>query len=286
VPATGDARQEHFDHILYAVSDGVARITLDEPSRLNAIDHGTDSMEDEILRAVAAADADDEVRCIVLTGSGRAFSSGGDMGLGPFETPIDHLRFLEMTNRANERIRGCEKPTIGAINGICYGAALILALHLDMLVASEDARFGMIETRFGAVGVEMLPFRVGLQWAKFLALSGEIISATKAKEIGLVLDVFPRETFQAKVDDLARRVAAMPRYGVTLNRRLLNSAATMMGWGAQKELALGMNTITNAMAEHATAADGRNLQAVLREEGWRAFKEARDAAFEQPWLEP
>lgn len=274
-----------LQHVLYEVRDGVARVTLNEPGRLNAIDHGPGSMEDEIVAALARAESDDAVGVVVLTGAGRAFSSGGDMGLEAMATAADHLRFLDGTDRANERIRSCGKPTIGAINGICYGAALILALHLDILVAVEDARFGMIETRFGAVGVEMLPFAVGLQWAKFLAISGEIISARKAKEIGLVLEVFPRETFEGKVDDLARRIVAMPRHAVMLNRRLINAAASMMGWGMQKQVATPLNAVTSSMTEFALAADGRNLQQVLREEGWSAFKRARDAAFAQPWLE-
>jgi enoyl-CoA hydratase/carnithine racemase len=274
-----------FAHILYASSDGVARITLNEPGRLNAIDHGPGSMEDELVAALALAERDDDVGCIVITGTGRAFSSGGDMGLGGMETPVDHLRFLEGTNRANEAIRNCAKPTVGAINGICYGAALIMVLHLDLLIAVEEARFGMIETRFGAVGVEMLPFAVGVQWAKFLAISGEIISAGRAREIGLVLEVFPRDDFEAKVSDLARRIAAMPRHGVALNRRLINGAAVMMGWHAQRELGVALNTVTSAMVDHAQNARGQNLQRVLRDEGWAAFKEARDAAFSEPWLD-
>jgi enoyl-CoA hydratase/carnithine racemase len=243
-------------------------------------------MEDEIVDALAVADGDPEVRCVVITGAGRAFSSGGDdRRLPPMEAVTDHLRFLESVDRANERVRAMHKPMVGAINGLCYGAALMFALHLDVLVASEDARFGMIETRFGASGVEMLPFWVGAQWAKFLAISGELITAEKAKEIGLVIEVIPRESFAAKVDDLARRIAAMPPEAVMLNRRLINGALTMMGWAAQKELAQALNTITNAIVGDATSSDGQNFQQVLRERGWTAFKEVRDAAFADPWLE-
>jgi enoyl-CoA hydratase/carnithine racemase len=276
---------DEYEHILLDVRGRVARITLNDPQRLNAITHGPGSMEDEIVAALERIDADDELYCAVVTGAGRAFSAGGDMVTGPGGDVVDHLRFLENTNRANERIRTMQKPTIGAINGICYGAALIFALHLDMLVAVEDARFGFIETRFGAVGIEMLPFFVVPQWAKFLALSGELITARRAKEIGLVLEVFPRETFEEKVNDLARRVVSMPRHGVMLNRRLLNGAMTMMGWLAQKELAQATNTITNAMVDEAVAADGRKLMDILRTEGWQAFKDARDAPFAEPWLD-
>jgi enoyl-CoA hydratase/carnithine racemase len=286
VERSGSSAQRTFAHILFEVSDRVARITLNDPDRLNPISHGPDSMEADIVAALTLADADPEVRCVVITGAGRAFSSGGDdRGLPPMERVTDHLTFLASVDHANEHVRLMNKPIIGAINGLCYGAALMLALHFDLLVASEDARFGMIETRFGQSGVEMLPFWVGPHWAKFLALTGELITADKAKEIGLVIEVLPRSEFSSKVDDLARRVAAMPPDAVMLNRRLINGALTMMGWTAQKQLALALNTLTNATGADATSADGRNFQQVMREQGWQAFKDARDAPFLPPWLE-
>src|SRR5262249_34215737 len=119
-----------FDHILFEARDRVARITLNEPGRLNAIDHGPGSMEAGIVAALSLADAEGGIHCVIVTGAGRAFSAGGHMALGPMETAADHLAFLDLTNRANEQIRLCRKPTIGAINGMCYGAALIFALHL------------------------------------------------------------------------------------------------------------------------------------------------------------
>jgi enoyl-CoA hydratase/carnithine racemase len=286
VERSGSAAHEAFAHILFEVSERVARITLNDPNRLNPISHGPDSMEADIIDALTLADADPDVRCVVITGAGRAFSSGGDdRGLPPMERVTDHLAFLASADRANERVRLMNKPTIGAINGLCYGAALMLALHFDLLVASEDARFGMIETRFGQSGVEMLPFWVGAHWAKFLALTGELITAEKAKEIGLVIEVLPSSDFSRRVDDLARRVAAMPPDAVMLNRRLINGAMTLMGWTAQKQLALALNTLTNATGADATSADGRNFQQVMREQGWQAFKDARDAPFRPPWLE-
>ncbi len=140
------------------------------------------------------------------------------------------------------------------------GAALIMAMHLDLLVAAESARLGMIEARFGGVGAETLPFLVSIQWAKFLMLSGEIITATRAREIGLVLEVFPDDRFAAKVDDLARRVSAMPRQGVMFNRRLINDTVTAMGWSpVQKEMAIAMNTVVSSQMSEALALNGRTL---------------------------
>jgi enoyl-CoA hydratase/carnithine racemase len=278
-------RAEALEHILYEVRDGVALVTLNDPEKLNVIDHGPGSMADDLLRALAIADADPDVRCVVLSGAGRAFSAGGHTAGGePLESPVEWYEFLEGNTRETDEIRSMRKPTIGAINGICYGFGLILATHLDMLVAVDTARFGLIETRFGSTGVQTLPFLVGPQWAKFLALTGEIITANKAKEIGLVLEVFPAETFEEKTLDLARRVAAMPKEGVMFNRRVVNSALMVMGWAVQRDFALALNTLTNLHVRDARAADGRVLSEVMRSEGWKAFKTARDAPFETPWL--
>jgi enoyl-CoA hydratase/carnithine racemase len=276
-----------FNHILFDVADRVGRITLNDPARMNAITHGPGSMKDEIVAALEIADADENIHCVIVTGAGNVFSSGGDLASGhPEGSVLDSFNFLDGASQANDKIRALRKPTIGAINGICYGAGLIFAMHLDLLVAVEDARFGMIETRFGGCGVELLPFFIGTQWAKFLALSGEIITAKKAKEIGLILEVLTRDTFDHKVNDLARRVAAMPRHGVMLNRRLLNEVSTMAGWNTtQKELATAINAIIMSLHDEARAVDGRLLFEILAQEGWKAFKEARDKAFKTPWLE-
>ncbi len=275
-----------FSRILYEVNGRVATITFNEPERMNPIGHGPGSMEAELLAALERANEDDDVRCVVVTGAGRAFSSGGDLqAIDGLETALDHLDFHDVAGRANEAIRTNPKPVIGAINGLCYGYALVLATHFDLLVAVDTAEFGLIETRFGGSGVQTLPFLVGPQWARFLAISGEVITARKAKEIGLVLEVFPEDVFQDKVYDLARRVAAMPAEGVMLNRRVINAAMMAMGWSVEQELALALNAVISAARREAKASDGRVLSAIFREDGWQAYRQARDAPFSPPWLE-
>jgi enoyl-CoA hydratase/carnithine racemase len=270
--------------VRYESADGVAVVTLDDPHRLNVIDHGPGSMADQLIAALERADADADVRCVLLTGEGRAFSAGGDLGATNLDSPLEWYEFLQSNVDETERIRNMRKPTVGAINGLCYGFGLVLATHLDLLVASETASFGLIETRVGSTGAQTLPFLVGPQWAKFLALTGELISARKAKEIGLVLEVIDADELQAKSFDLARRVASMPAEAVMLNRRVINGWLTMLGWHQQREFSVALNTVTNSVSKHAKAADGRRLANVMREDGWQAYKRARDAPFEPPWL--
>ncbi len=281
----GTSEQSGFVHIIYKVEDRVATITLNRPERLNALDHGPGSMQREVIEALELADADANVGCVVVIGAGRAFSSGGNLGNAAVPVgAIDFYWFLTKEDVDNERIFELRKPVIGAINGLCYGAALMMAAHFDILIAAEDATFGLIETRMGGTGVDVLAYLVGAQWARFLALSGELINAAKAKEIGLVLEVFRREIFEEKVYDLARRISSMPRDAVIFNRRLVNASLRAMGWGMQKQLARALNSVANSVGEEAVAADGRRF-ADLMKEGWKAFKEARDAPFRKPWLE-
>jgi enoyl-CoA hydratase/carnithine racemase len=269
-----------------SIKGGVATFTLNRPSRLNAMDHGPGSLQRELVDGLAAVDDDPNVRCSIVTGAGRAFCSGGELGaLNALSTSRDWYWFLRHEDEDNERIRHLRKPTIGALNGLCLGAGLIMAAHFDILVASDRATLGFIETRFGGTGVDAIAYHVGPQWAKFMAMSGELLTAQKAQEIGLVVAVIPHEQFEVKVADLARRVASMPAQAVEMNRRVVNGAMDNMGWGSQKDLALALNAVTNGDARHMAAQDGR-LFSDLMSEGWSTFKEARDAPYRVPWLEP
>lgn len=275
-----------FKNILYETENRIAIITLNRPERLNAMDHGAGSMQREIIEALTLADADADIGCVIVTGAGPAFSSGGYMTSDhpPPENAVDFLEFLRQEDHDNEKIMKLSKPVIAAVNGICYGAALMLVAHVDFVIASDKARFGLIETRFGGMGVDVLAYLVGPQWAKFLALTGEIISAEKAKEIGLVLTVVPHADLDRKTRDLARRVASLPRTAMLLNRRIVNLTLDQMGWHGQKQAALAMNAIASSVLSSQTDLNGRTFSA-LREEGWAAYKTARDAPFEPSWFD-
>jgi enoyl-CoA hydratase/carnithine racemase len=271
--------------VLYHVEDGVATITLNRPDQLNPISHGPHSMQGSIVERLVEADQDDAVGCLVITGSGRAFSSGGDVvsGKAP-ESGIDWYWFLTQEDIDNEKIRQLRKPVVGAINGLCYGAAFMMAVHFDILIASREARLGLLETRFGGTGAEALNYLIGPQWAKFMALSGELITAEKAKEIGLVLEVVAPEALQMKAHDLGRRIASMPRETMIMNRRLINFGMDATGWIAQKQAGMAFNAATNsAYAEH-RAWNGERFSD-LRAQGWENYKEVRDAPFKTSWFD-
>lgn len=271
--------------VLYNVADGVGTITLNRPSQLNPISHGPNSMQRSIVDLLVQADADDSVGCIVITGAGRAFSSGGDVANGvPPETGLDWYWFLTEEDVDNERIRELRKPVIGAINGLCYGAAFMMAAHFDILIASSEARLGLIETRFGGTGAEALNYLVGPQWAKFMALSGELITAAKAKEIGLVLEVVPPTALAARTHDLARRIAAVPRDTMIMNRRMINTGMNLSGWKAQKEAGIAFNAATNSCFREHRAWNGDRFTD-LQKQGWKHYKEVRDAPFKESWFD-
>jgi enoyl-CoA hydratase/carnithine racemase len=274
-----------FADLLYEVRDGVATITLNRPDRLNALSHGPVGVHAQLVAALRSADENAEVRCVVLTGAGRAFSSGGDLTSdAPRQGPLDWFRFMEEEDHDFAPLRDCRKPVIAAINGLCYGAGLILAAHADIRIASSAARFGFIESRMGGTGIEVFPFLIGIEWSKFLMFTGELISAQKAKEIGLILEVVDESRFEDRICDLAQRIVAMPWQGVQLNKRVIDTAADMMGLHNQKVAARAINALVGSSSKDAEAADGRRLTDVLAEHGFKEFLRARDEAFRTPWL--
>lgn len=278
-----ETKEIALGQVLYEKSNGICTITLNCPDRLNAIDHGPGSLHRDMTDAVERANSEDDVRCIVITGAGRAFSAGGYI-TGPMpDTSMEWWEFMQVQDADNERLRSMDKPIIGAINGMCYGAALILVCNFDFLIAVDTAKIGFIEMRYGDPAGEVLAYLVGPQWAKFLALSGELLTAKKAKEIGLVLEVFPEETFMPKVYDFARRIAAIPPTAVAMQRRLVNCAMENMGWKNQKNVANALNAVLGTYAKEHRTLDGRKY-VDIRSENWKEFKEARDEPFKEPWL--
>lgn len=283
----GAGRSEPGRPVLCAVDEHVATLTLNRPDRLNALDMPT---RDLLVSELERLDADPDVHCIVLTGAGRAFCAGADLsekGAVPREDGVlGWLRFFETTNPADAAIEGSHlhKPVIAAINGLCYGAGLLAAIECDLLVAAESASFGMLEARMGSGGSNVLPFLIGAQWTRYLMYSGEVISAAKAREIGLVLEVVPDADLAVRVRDLARRIAAMPPLQVMLSKRQTDGTLAMMGKLNNEVFSRSHQAILNSLATLATDADGHPLLQILDQEGIAALKRARDAIHREPWL--
>jgi enoyl-CoA hydratase/carnithine racemase len=220
-------------HFQYEERDGIATIRLDRPERLNAL---TFDSYAELRDAFLELHARDAVRAIVLTGTGRAFCSGGDVQdiIGElFDVPPERVyAFARMTCDLIQNMRSCEKPIIAALNGLVCGAGAVMAAAADVRIAAEEAKIGFIFTRVGLSGADMgaawlLPRIVGLGHASELLMTGEFVSAARAAEIGLYNRVVPAGELEDAARALAETLAFRPTYGMRITKRMLNDEAHM-----------------------------------------------------------
>lgn len=272
-------------HILYEVTEGVAKITLNRPDRMNAMSYGPGSNAEEISAALAEADADDAVGSVLVVAAGKAFCAGGNLAENAIpERALEGYQFLEKVGRHREAIRRMHKPVIAAVQGLCLGGGLGFISQCDIVLAARDARFGLVEGRFGAGGVAPVVRRIGAQWAKFLIFTGEMIDAQRALRIGLVLEVIEAARLHERAFDLARRIARLPREAALLNKATVDAMEAALTGNAEAAGRAG-EVLTFSMIQHARAADGRRFADILREEGLPGLKAARDAQYTTSWLE-
>jgi enoyl-CoA hydratase/carnithine racemase len=217
----------------YAVADGVATLTLSRPERLNAL---TFEVYDELRDAFYALDAQDGVRAVVITGSGRAFCSGGDVEdiIGAlFERDFRGLlEFTRMTCDLVRAIRRCRRPVIAALNGTVAGAGAVIATACDLRVAAESAKIAYLFTRVGLSGADMgaawlLPRIVGLAKATELLMTGEFIDAREAHRIGLYNRVVEDGEALDAARELAATLARGPTFALEITKDALNREAHM-----------------------------------------------------------
>jgi enoyl-CoA hydratase/carnithine racemase len=212
---------------------GVATITLNRPDRLNAL---TFEVYDELRRTFYALHDEEAVRVIVMTGSGRAFCTGGDVEdiIGAlFERDFRGLlEFTRMTCDLVLSIRRCRKPVIGALNGTVAGAGAVIATACDMRVAAESAKIAYLFTRVGLSGADMgsawmLPKIVGMAKASELLMTGDFISAEEAHRIGLYNRVVTDGEALAEATALATKLARGPSFAIEITKDSLNREASM-----------------------------------------------------------
>jgi 2-(1,2-epoxy-1,2-dihydrophenyl)acetyl-CoA isomerase len=214
-----------YETIIYEKENGVATITLNRPQALNAF---VPQMNKEIMDALKGGERDQDVRCFMITGAGRAFCAGQDLkGRTPDQKGSLGASLREKYNPMIRQIRQMEKIVIAAVNGVAAGAGCNFALACDLRVASEDAKFIQSFVRVGLApdsgGSFILPRLVGLSKAMELLLLGETVDANEAQRIGLVAKIFPTAEFIDSARKLAERVAAAPR-GIGLIKRAVNHA--------------------------------------------------------------
>lgn len=271
------------DHLSYRVDSGVAHITLIRPEVRNVLAAATRT---QLLTAFARAVDDPDARAVLLGAAGEHFSAGADLvGAIPRNSLAADVAFLEAADQFHQEIRHTPLPVVAAARGYCLGAGLLLAACADFLIASDQAMFGLPEGRLGLVGASPLARRVGGQWAKFLIMTGENITAARAREIGLVLTVVPDRQLDDRATELARRLARMPSDGVRLNKLAVDAVADAADDEAARLAGIAHDAATLRRAEHAAAPDGRTFRAVLAAEGMAGLKAARDQQYVERWLD-
>ena len=208
--------------------DGIAIVTIDRPEALNALNS---TVITELEQVVAALESDRDVRCLILTGEGRSFVAGADIGE---QYPLDldgGRRWGQRGSALMRRIEKLEFPTIAAVNGFALGGGCELALSCDIILASEKAKFGQPEVGLGITpgfsGTQRLPRRVGVAKAKELIFSGKQIGAEEAKRIGLVNEVYAAEELLNKAVEMAKSFTANAPIAVKYSKACIDRGMQM-----------------------------------------------------------
>ena len=255
--------------LLYEVSDHVGTITLNRPAKLNAF---TSSMIDAWAAALAEAQGDPAVRVVVVTGAGRAFSTGGDVTRLSVtnRTPLEHKTQLwERIHRIPKTLATMDKPVLAMINGAAVGAGLGVCLMCDLRVAAASARFSTGYVRMGLVpsggDVHFLTRLVGAAKALDLLWTADFVEAAEALRLGIVDRVVPDAELAETTYALARRLSAGPQVAIRMIKRLVYQSA-----------GLDLQTHLDLVSSHMVIA----LRTRDHAEGVAAFKEKREPRFQ------
>jgi enoyl-CoA hydratase len=213
-----------YETILYEKDGPAAVLTINRPDKLNALDQ---QVLTDLLQAVSQAACEDDVAALVLTGAGeKAFVAGADIAAMLRLTPLQARAFADLGHGLCNALADCPKPVIAAVNGFALGGGTELAIACDVIYASEKARFGQPEVKLGIIpgfgGTQRLARLVGLQKAKELIFTGDIIDAQEALRIGLACAVFPPADLLPKAKELAKRIAAAGPVAVGQAKRAMN----------------------------------------------------------------
>jgi enoyl-CoA hydratase/carnithine racemase len=274
-----------FETILYDKAGAVATITLNRPETLNAINP---QMTTELHQALDVADADADVRAIILTGAGRAFSAGYDIGRRPDgKSPLDATgvevaEFLKGwwmrdgdSTRRLLHLWQLSTPVIAAVRGWVMGGGFWYSLAADMTIAADDSVFAQPEVRHISNTTFLFAALAGWKAAHRYGLTGDHFDAAEALRIGIVNEVVPAAELLPRARALAERIALVPEPSVRLNKAVTCYGLLAMGIGA----GMMMNIPLSNLAHASFNAERAELLEVMQSGGLKAFLEARDGAF-------
>lgn len=261
------------DLVLSDRQDGILTLTLNRPELRNPISDG--DMVEAVLDALAPLNADIGVRCVILTGAGTAFSSGGNInkmgeagGLNSGLPAVTRRNYKEGIQRLPLAFEALEVPVIAAVNGAAIGAGCDLALMCDIRIAGQSAKFAESFVKLGIIpgdgGAWLLPRVVGFSKASEMALTGDVVDAAEALACGLVSKVVPDAELMQAARAMAAKIAANPPHAMRLTKRLLRQ-----GWTSTLDAHLDVAATMQALA-HATRDHNEAIA---------AFKEKRKPDF-------
>jgi enoyl-CoA hydratase len=271
---------ETAEPVLYSASEGIARIVLNRPQYRNAQNGQMTYALDAAFRR--AAD-DDSVRAIVLAANGKHFSAGHDIGTPGRDVDVsararhslwpDHadkqgverayVREQEIYLEMCRRWRGLPKPTVASVHGACIAGGLMLAWICDIIIASDDAFFADPVLQMGVPGVEYFAhaFEMHPRIAREFLFLGERMSADRAYQLGMVNRVVPRADLGAMVEQVARRLADLPPFGVALAKQAFNLTEDLSGKRAAMDATFGLHHLAHAHNQLLTGSTNAGLDA-------------------------
>jgi len=256
-----------YENILADISEGILTITISRPKALNALNSPTLK---ELDHAIGEAEANKEVKVLVITGSGeKAFIAGADIAeMSEFLT-VQGREMVMLGQRVFSRLENIDKPVIAAINGFALGGGNELAMSCDFRIASENAKFSQPEVNLGIIpgwgGTQRMPRLVGRSAAKYLMMTGEMIDANEALRIGLVDKVVPLAELMDRVRAIALLIMKKAPMAVRMVKRAINH-------GLDMDLASGVLYEVETYTTAFSTSD--------RVEGMKAFLAKREAIFE------
>lgn len=252
--------------ILFHKEDNVGYISLNRPEKYNSFNR---EMAMQLQQALQQCAADEEIRCVYLTGTGKGFCAGQDLAEATDPAGIDFAKVVaEHYNPIIHAMRNMPKPVIAAVNGVAAGAGANIALAADIVVANESASFVQAFSKIGLVpdsgGTFFLPRLVGIQRAAALMMTAEKVSAADAVAMGMIYKYYPDYAFEEESKKMAKMLAQMPTEGLALTKQLLNKS---FDHDLQQQLDMEMNL-------QVTAGHTADFK-----EGVQAFLEKRKPVF-------
>ncbi len=258
-------RQENYETIAIERDGAVAILRLNRPERLNAVNG---AMHSELMSLFLDVQADPGVRAAVLTGSGRAFCAGGDFGGGANMASKSGLTMMQEARRIVDNLLDCEKPIVSAVNGAAAGLGATIALLCDVVVAARSARIGDPHVKMGITagdgGAVIWPLLMGVNRAKYMLMSGDLIAADEAYALGLVNKVVDDGQALDEALVIAHKLAAGAPYAVQTSKTAVNKF---------------IKAVSNLVLPYSLAVEEVSMRTADHREAVAAFQDKREPKF-------